>query len=253
MQTPQDQAIIQQALNLLGQIRNLPQDEAYIRHLGVNPGFRNGQDAMQVIRNKGIRVEFGDMGDSPAHAQWMSDQNLIMINQRYRGDSSDPATLRAISEAIYHEAGHAAGNGDGESSVQEELNCLALNTLAHRYHAATVPGYASNISNNRLLSDGVALYAKLFFDPDPQKQALVNRVVEKYGDLPLTSPGHEVPTISTQPWPLAYRVKQQYNQQSPYTPSPHLPLPIQPPRQSGHTNLPMSGQPAQPPKLSYQA
>lgn len=225
-QTWQDQAIIAQALQLLGGIRNLPQDETYMRHLGVNPGFQNGQQALQVIRNKGIQVAFGDMGKSPAHAQWLSDQNLIMINQRYRGDTN-PATLYAISEAIYHEAGHAAGNGDDQSSVQEELDCLALNTLAHRFHAATDPSYAQSVSNNRLLADGVALYAKLFFDPDPQKRALINRVVDKYGDLDIQSPGHEPPLPMTQPWPLAYRVKTQFNQKQPdaFTPSPALALP----------------------------
>lgn len=248
-QTPLDKAIIRQAIGLLGQIRHLPQDEPYVRQLGVNPVFQNGQQALQVIQNKGIRVEFGDMGDSPAHAQWMADQNLIMINQRYKGDTN-PATLFAISEAIYHEAGHAAGNGDDNSSVQEELNCLALNTLAHRYHTAIDPNYAQTVSSNRLLADGVALYPKLFFDADPQKQALVNRIVNKYGDLALTSPGHEVPTISTQPWPLAQRVKTQFNQQNPFQPSPHLPLPVKPP-----FALTMQGQqPAiSPPRFSYQA
>ncbi|WP_373532922.1 hypothetical protein [Vampirovibrio sp.] len=221
---PSDQAIIRHALGLLGQIKNLPQDEQYMRHLGVYPGFQNGQQALGVIQSKGIQVEFGDMGDSPAHAQWISDENKIMINQRYKGDSS-PATLYAISEAIYHEAGHAAGNGDGESSIQEELNCLGLNTLAYRYHAATDPGYAQSALNNRLLSDGVALYPKLFFDPDPSKKALIQRVVQKYGDLPLSSPGHPVPLS---PMPLASRVKYQYQQQtqrpgtSPAGPTPQL-------------------------------
>lgn len=248
-QTPEDQAIIGRALSLLGQIRNLPQDEAYINRLGIYPGFRNGQQALQVIQSKGIQVEFGDMGDSPAHAQWISDQNKIMINQRYKGDTS-PATLYAISEAIYHEAGHAAGNGDGESSVQEELNCLALNTLAYRYHAASDPAYAQSSSTNRLLADGVALYPKLFFDPDPQKKALVNRVVEKYGDLPLSSPGHDASPSTMQGWPMAYRVKQQYNQQSPFNPSPYLPLPNPSPSPASGGGFPMSGQP---PRLSYQA
>lgn len=207
----QDQRILQQALQLVGQIRNLPADEAYMRHLGINPVFRSGQDAIATIQQKGARVVFGDMGDSPAHAQWIPEQNLIMINQRYRGDLSKP-TLYAISEAIYHEAGHASGNGDGESSIQEELDCLALNTLAHRYHEVSDPAYAQAASTSRLISDGVALYAKLFFDPDPQKQALVNRVVEKYGDLPMWSPGHMVPPPGgfdgRSPLPMAYRVAQ---------------------------------------------
>lgn len=226
-QSPQDQATLQQALNLLGNIQNLPGDESYMKQLGIHIIFRNGQEALNLIRAKGIKVEFGDMGDSAAHAQWIADKKLIMINQRYRGDNS-PATQYAISEAIYHEAGHAAklvqhpitkltGNlsvvssnpndvGDDTSSIQEELDCLALNTLAYRYHTAIDPAYAQTISSSRLLSDGVALYTKLFFDPDPKKQALIQRVVEKYGDLPLSSPGHEPPAFMGQNQPIAYQV-----------------------------------------------
>lgn len=229
-QTPTDQALLDRALQLLGNIRNLPEDEAHMRGLGINIIFKNGQEALQLIKSKGLRVEFGDMGDSPAHAQWIADKKLIMINQRYRGDAS-PATLYAISEAIYHEAGHAskmtnnpttgqfqnisvmstnpAELGDDQSSIQEELNCLALNTLAHRFHISQDPAYAQAVSGSRLLSDGVALYTKLFFDPDPNKQALVNRVVEKYGDLPLSSPGHEVPLALGPSGALAHRVAAQ--------------------------------------------
>lgn len=211
-QSGQDQAIIQQALSLLGQIQNLPDDERYMRHLGLNPPFKNGADALRLIQEKGIQVEFGDMGDSPAHAQWIPERNLIMINQRYRGDNSK-ATLYAISEAIYHEAGHAFGNGDGNSSIQEEMNCLALNTLGNRYHAASDPEYAKMASSSPLIADGVALYSRLFFDPDPYKKGLINRVVQKYGDLPMWSPGHNVPPApgAKDAWvlPMAYRVAAQ--------------------------------------------
>lgn len=226
--------IIGMALFLLGRIQNPPADEAYIRNMGVKPVYRNGQEALQVIRSKNIRVEFGDMGDSPAHAQWVAEQNLIMINQKYRGDTSK-ATLYAIAEAIYHEAGHAAklvtdpatgtssnislispnpaDVGDDQSSIQEELDCLALNTLAHRYHEAIDPAYAQSNSSSRLIADGVALYSKLFFDPDPAKNALVNRVIEKYGDLDPSSNGHEIPTGS--PFtPIANRVLQRIAQSS---------------------------------------
>ena len=276
VQTPLDSFIIDRALTLVGQIRNLPQDEAYIRSLGVNPVFQNGQQARRVIDSKGIRVEFGDMGDSPAHAQWIADQNLIMINRQYRGDCS-PTTLCAIAEAIYHEAGHAAklvnvpgsagtvfnqsltGNnpadvGDDLSSIQEELDCLALNTLAHRYHEAIYPQYAQNVSSSRLLSDGVALYAKLFFDPDPEKKALVKRVAEKYGDLAMESPGHPIPVLANT-IPLAQRVAQYVRQtnpqnqplplrQSPFPASSTIPMafntPVYPFQQSlsGGSNLP---------------
>lgn len=211
-----DAGILEQALQRLGQIQHHPPDEIQIRHLGIMPPLSSGAQAVQLIRQRGIQVAFGDMGDSKAHAQWLSDHNLIMINQRYRGDSR-PETLSAIASAIYHEAGHAAGNGDGQSSVQEELNCLALNVLGHQHFAATDPAYAHAASTSPLLSDGVALYPKLFFDPDPNKQALINRVLDKYGDLPLQSPGHAMlppqsPTPARGPrmiQPLIYRLAEQ--------------------------------------------
>ncbi|MBY0403140.1 MAG: hypothetical protein K2X66_04520 [Cyanobacteria bacterium] len=198
---------IQKALTLLGQIQNLPGDEQYLQQMGVNIVFRNGQQALEVIRQKNIRVEFGDMGDSLAHAQWILDENLIMINQKYKGDSSK-ASLYAISEAIYHEAGHAALRGDDRSSLQEEIDCLALNTLAYKYHIYSDPAYAQVASTSRLIKDGVALYAKLFFDPDLDKKALVNRIIEKYGILPPETPDHPIPRIPFQ-IPLADRVMRQ--------------------------------------------
>jgi hypothetical protein len=184
--------LIAQALHYLGEIRNLPQDEVALSQMGVNILFHCGQDALDLIRQKNIKVAFGDMGDSLAHAQWIKDDNLIMINQKYKNDSSWP-NLYAISEAIYHEAGHAGRMGDDRSSIQEEIDCLALNTLAYRYHAATNPQYVLVSGTNRLIADGVALYAKLFFDPDPNKTALVNRVIDKYGFLPTHSPDHTIP------------------------------------------------------------
>lgn len=203
-QTPLDRAIVAEALRRLGAIANPPQDDAYIRQiLGVTPPFHSGREALQLVQSRGVQVEFGDMGDSPAHAEWQSDRNRIVLNARYRNDTS-PATLYALSEAIYHEAGHAWGNGDGHSSIQEELNCLALNTLGYRCHTALDPTYAAAASISPLIANGVALYSRLFFDPDPYKRALIRRVVEKYGDLPLTSPGHGLPP---NPNALALRVQ----------------------------------------------
>lgn len=226
-QTTRDKAVIRQALSRLAEIQPSPADAALVFSLGVNPIFRNGREALQVLRNRNISVEFGDMGDSPAHAQWLADANLVMINARYRNDAS-PNTLYAISEAIYHELGHAArlvrdpytgvtfnsslygrsaqDIGDDQSSIQEELDCLALNSLAHRFNVMRDPRYAGGSSNSRLISDGVALYERLFFDPDVNKTALVSRVVRKYGDLPLFSPGHEIPFQARAGVPLAYRV-----------------------------------------------
>ncbi|MBY0450421.1 MAG: hypothetical protein K2X01_07345 [Cyanobacteria bacterium] len=203
---------IEYAKILLQQIQHLPGDEAYLRQLGVDILFQNGMEAARLIASKNIHVDFGDMGDSLAHAHWEKETNRIIINQKYRGDFSRP-TLYAISEAIYHEAGHAARLGDDQSSLQEEINCLALNTLAHRFHLATDPSYVQTVSTSRLISDGVALYNRLFFDADPSKQALVRRVIEKYGELPPESPDHRVPlTASTVP--LTDRVLRQMKNQN---------------------------------------
>ncbi len=198
---------IQAALDVLGRIQHLPADEAYMREMGIDVIFRHGSEALNLIQNKSIRVEFGDMGDSPAHAQWIQEQNMIMINQKYRGNFA-PAVINAIAEAIYHEAGHAARHGDNQASIQEELNCLALNTLAHRYHRTTSPADYLGNSNSNLINDGVALYSKLFFDPDPYKKALINRVIQKYGQLPLETPDHQTPMLNNN-IALGYRVLRQ--------------------------------------------
>lgn len=185
------------ALGVLAQTRNLPQDEAYLESQGITVLFRSGQEALELIRQRQTSVEFGDTGDPSAHAIWLKEQNKMIINQRYRGDMSRPVQY-AIAEAIYHEAGHATRMGDNQSSIQEELNCLALNTLAYRSHVAMDPWYPQATANGplkALFENGVALYAKLFFDPDPMKRALVSRVIEKYGSLPPESPDHRIPTI----------------------------------------------------------
>ena len=95
-----------ESLYILSKTENLPRDEAYLRSLGVNIMFHNGRQAIDVLRKRGVSIIFSDMGDSTAHAEWVSDMNLIKINQRYKDDRSLP-TLYALSEAIFHEAGHA--------------------------------------------------------------------------------------------------------------------------------------------------
>lgn len=197
-----DQSEIDQALAILAHTKNQPEDEAYLRSLGINIIFHSGQEALNLIRSRGSQVVFGDMGDSKAHAQFLSDDNILMINQKYQGDYSQP-TLYALASAIYHEAGHLAGKGDNDDSIQEELDCLALNTLAYRAHVTENPDYGKAVSNCRLIADGVALYPKLFFAPDPSKTALVKRVTEKYGDLPLSSPDHPIPYLSYSRIPLS--------------------------------------------------
>jgi hypothetical protein len=192
---------IAMALNRLVAIRNNPQDEAYLQSLGVHLRFHNGQQALNLIQSRNSPVVFGDMGDSKAFAQWINDDNTIMVNQKYKG-STDPDVLNAIACAIYHEAGHI---GSDSSSLQEETDCLALNTLGYMALNPQDPlGYNIH-TNNRLIYDGVALYPKLFFDPDPSKKALVNREVTKYGDLPLCSDRHPEPVLPNGGMPVAMK------------------------------------------------
>ncbi|MCA9840721.1 MAG: hypothetical protein KC475_01275 [Cyanobacteria bacterium HKST-UBA03] len=210
-----------ESLYILSKTENLPRDEAYLRSLGVNIMFHNGRQAIDVLRKRGVSIIFSDMGDSTAHAEWVSDMNLIKINQRYKDDRSLP-TLYALSEAIFHEAGHAAHRGDARSSIQEDVDCLALNAMAYRAHVAQTPAYPYFRPKGRLkplFDNGVARYAQLFFnwDPynpptyqgsDPTLENLVHRIADKYGDLPPENPDHPIPIL---PYghPLALRICQE--------------------------------------------
>ena len=104
----------------------------------------------------------------------------ISMVDKYK-DTNDFPVILAISEAILHEVGHAKDNDD-TSSVQEELQCLALNVLAHKFHKQQYPDIFEN-KKEKIISDGVELYTNLYFDSDPHKTALIKRVQEKYGFL----------------------------------------------------------------------
>ncbi|MGD9581202.1 MAG: hypothetical protein AB7V50_07505 [Vampirovibrionia bacterium] len=191
------------ALNKLAEITHDPADIAHIQSIGIIPPFNSGKEALDYIVNNHIKVEFADMGDSLAHAQWVNDENKMIINKNYQGKMTQPMAL-AIADALYHEAGHAKDK-DGVASVQEELDCLSLNVLGYRYQQKKYPEIMNSSDQSRLLSDGVALYPKLFFDQDPRKEALINRVKEKYGFLPVSSPNHDAAKI-----PLAQVIKQSF-------------------------------------------
>jgi hypothetical protein len=186
------------ALNKLAEITHDPADIQHLNSMGIYPPFNSGKEALDLIVNNQVKVNFADFGDSLAHAQYDNANNTISINQKYRGKMTLPMAL-AIACALYHEAGHAKDRDD-VSSIQEELNCLALNVLGYRYQQRYYPDIINNASgDSRLINDGVALYPKLFFDSDPAKTGLINRVSEKYGFLPLTSPNHE---MKNKPLPL---------------------------------------------------
>jgi len=184
----QNDPVINQAISALKEVKFLPGDMEYMKKLGVNSIFDSGEDAAKLIKDRGIKVEFGPVDGPKVHAQWEENGNKIIINEKYK-NTTDKAVILAISEAMIHEAGHAKDNDD-LSSKQEEFDCLALNTLANRYHQQTYPEVFANAGNSAILNDGVGLYTKLFFDPDPDKKALKARIMEKYGTLDQESPNH---------------------------------------------------------------
>lgn len=186
--------VIREALEKLREVKFLAGDLEYLNSMGVNTIYKSGEEAVKHILDNNIKVEFAPVDSPMAHAQWDCSNNMIIINDKYK-DTKDPAVILAIAEAMFHEAGHAKDNDD-QSSIQEEIDCLALNTLAFRYHMSKYQKVFENASDAKIINDGVALYARLYFDKDPDKQALVHRIIEKYGDLEFSSPNHDIPQNS---------------------------------------------------------
>ncbi len=183
----QEEAIIQSALEELKKITLEHNDVIYMRAIGAKPAFNSGMEAYEFIKQNNIDIRFAKLAFDDAHASWNHREKAVLINERYRNSNSFPEIL-ALSEAIFHEAGHAKDN-DGENSIQEELDCLALNVLGHRYNKSTHKDVFLG-QNSFLFSEGVSLYEKLFYKFDPAKQELKARVVQKYGFLQQESPGH---------------------------------------------------------------
>ena len=172
---------IKRALDELEEVVFLPNDLIYMKTLGANPPFKNGKEALEWIKESKVKILYADFSNPSVHACLNYSQNdgiTILINSNYKDNCTHPDVL-AISEAIFHECGHGK-DFDSENSIQEELNCLSLNVLAHRYYQKKYKGIFDN-SNSFLYSQGVSLYAKLFFDF--YKTALKNRIADKYGYL----------------------------------------------------------------------
>jgi hypothetical protein len=185
---------IKEVVNKLKEVQYLPGDIDYIKSLGVNILYNNGEEAIKTLMERGSKIEFGKVKDPKIHAQFDNDKNIVTINDKYK-KTKDPAVILAISEALFHELGHAKDK-DGISSIQEEIDCLALNTLAYRCHYRKYSQVFNSAQNADIINNGVALYERLFFDKDPSKQGLVKRIIDRYGDLPMESPNHKAP-IST--------------------------------------------------------
>ena len=169
------------ALTELKQLDFAPEDLRYLKSMGVEIPFNSGKEAVDFIEKENIRILFDKPAEQGVHAQYDFYKNIITINNAYK-NTDDFAVMLAIGEAVLHEAGHAKDK-DGYSSIQEELSFLGMNAVAHR---AFLKKYGDIFSDSSapIIQDGVSLYAKLFFDPDPEKKALIQRIRDKYGDLP---------------------------------------------------------------------
>lgn len=172
---------IAEALAELNDLNFDKRDIIYLEKMGIQLPFKSGKDAVKLIQENNIRILFENTTENGIHAQYDFSKNLIIINNQYK-NSKDFAVILAIAEAILHEAGHAKDN-DGDSSVQEELNFLGMNAVAHRAFV-TKYGDVFASSPDLIVRDGVRVYAKLFFENDPEKKNLIDRISLKYGDLP---------------------------------------------------------------------
>lgn len=169
----------------LSELENIEFDERdfdYLKNMGVKPPFRSGAEAVAFIKKSNTRIAFSEMSSKHIHAQYDYEKNMIYINDLYQNSQDFPVIL-AIGEAILHEAGHAKDN-DGDSSIQEELDFLGMNAIAHRAFLKKYGDIFSE-SDELIVKDGVNVYSDLFFEPDPDKQKLVERMKIKYGYLPL--------------------------------------------------------------------
>lgn len=178
--------ILNLALNLLEQIEFATEDIKRVKRYGARPVFRSGKEAVEFAKVHQIPIIFGKVAQPDVHAQWDNSQKTIVINEMYK-NTQNPADLYAISSAILHELSHAKDD-DGISSIQEEIDCLAMNAMAFNVYQKRNPELFKG-ANSPIIKDGVALYTRLFMGDN--KAALEERVRMKYGNLPAGSPNHE--------------------------------------------------------------
>ncbi len=187
--TKAQEGTIQRAMDELSKVEFSANDILYMKNLGVNLPFKNGNEAVKYLNSKNIDVMYAEFSNQNVHACLDTSESTpaVLINSNYKDLASFPDIL-AISEAMLHEAGHAKDE-DSDNSIQEEIDCLALNVLAHQYYKKTYPDIFKD-QNSPLFFEGVSLYDTLFFDFDPEKKALKQRVSEKYGFLNVSSKNH---------------------------------------------------------------
>ncbi|MCR4881908.1 MAG: hypothetical protein K6A44_08170 [bacterium] len=178
--------VLIEALDKLSGLRFSADDIKKVRRYGANPVFASGQEALNFAKTNKIPIIFGKVDQPDIHAQWINDKHTIVINDAYR-TNNNPAVTYAISAAILHELAHAK-DGDGISSIQEEIDCLSMNALAFNEYRKQNPKLFDNVSLP-ILKDGVELYTDLFMGNN--EKALIERIRLKYGSLQAGSPNHE--------------------------------------------------------------
>lgn len=169
-------------LKAMDELKTLTFDEkdiAHVQRLGAVLPFKSGSETLEFINNSNVRIKFATLSSPKVHAQYDFETNFIKINDIYK-NTQNPAEILAITEAILHESGHAKDK-NGSCSIQEEIDCLALNAISHRALVKKHPDAFKN-NDSLIVKDGVCIYADLFFDKDPTK--LMARIGQKYGFLP---------------------------------------------------------------------
>lgn len=190
-------ANISKAIEQLKTLKFEDSDVKHLQSLGAVIPFASGEAAVRFINNSNTRIKFEALPSPEIHAMYDFDENCIKINEVYR-NTQNQAEILAIAEAILHEAGHAKDN-DGITTVQEEINCLSMNALSHRVFNKQYPDVFAT-TNSLIVKDGVCVYADLFFDNDPLKSRLTERLKKKYGDL-------QAGDLTHPPSDLAFKVK----------------------------------------------
>lgn len=178
--------VINSAVEELSKINFEEKDVKKITSLGAKVSFRDGQEAVNFAKEKNIKIDFGEVENDGIHAQWSKNQNKIIINKKYQ-NSNKIAEILAIAASVLHELSHAK-DGDSVSSIQEEIDCLAMNSLAFNAFSKKYKNVFCG-SQSKIIKDGVELYARLYFSDN--KESLIKRISEKYGNLPTSSLNHD--------------------------------------------------------------
>lgn len=192
------EGILKEAIDELEKVEYDKNDITYMKSIGINPPFNSGKETVDFLKRKQIPIQYGKFSDKKVHAclaRGEDGKEVILINERYK-NSTSRAEVLATSEAINHEAGHAK-DGDRKNSIQEELDDLSLNVLAHRAYEKKYKGIFDG-SDTFFFKEGVNLYPKLFFAYGIDKTDLKSRVADKYGHLPAGDEKHPASKIANE-------------------------------------------------------